>query len=252
MSRLGSACTDLISRASLVSWSSLLDIGQYWPPISWRPTPPFLVVVHLFGPQLDFRSYTCLICIHPSSSYFGGWIHRCSFYRGKSSLHMFLCARCPNQWWYASLGRGRWPRFSFIVDGLQMSLYVAPRYRSSSFIVWANLSDALGPRSKVYPSKSVNWPWKSVSDPGSGLGLFRSFLPLYFLVLESCPLLLSVRIFDTFTSGGQDGFDLTIYAPFLDISCSYVEFNFCVFCNLYGLIKTEICINSLLIFPLDI
>ena len=35
---------------------------------------------------------------------------------------------------------------------------------------------------------------------------------------------------------------LTPPPPFLDLSCSYVEFMFCVFRNLYGLIKTEICI----------
>ena len=55
-------------------------------------------------------------------------------------------------------------------------------------------------------------------------------------------MFLSVEIFDSLPSDGQDGFD---------ISCSYVEFKFCVFRNLFGLINTEICINSLLSSILD-
>ena len=39
--------------------------------------------------------------------------------------------------------------------------------------------------------------------------------------------------------------------PFLDVSCSYVEFTFCVCRNLYGLVKIEICIISLIISLLD-
>ena len=61
-----------------------------------------------------------------------------------------------------------------------------------------------------------------------------------------------VGIFDSFPSSGQEVFDLTIPSPLLDLSCSFVEFTFCVCRNFYGLIKTEICINSLLSSLLDI
>ena len=74
---------------------------------------------------------------------------------------------------------------------------------------------------------------------------------MYFLGLDACPLLPSFGIFNSSPSGGLDGLDLTITPPFLDISCSYVEFTFYVFRNLYGLIKTEVCINTLLISLLD-
>ena len=40
--------------------------------------------------------------------------------------------------------------------------------------------------------------------------------------------------------------------PILDISCYYVEFTFCVCRNSYGLVNTEICINSLICSLLDI
>ena len=40
---------------------------------------PSLVVVRLFGPQLDCISCACLIGRHPSSSDFGGWHHRYFF-----------------------------------------------------------------------------------------------------------------------------------------------------------------------------
>ena len=76
-------------------------------------------------------------------------------------------------------------------------------------------------------------------------------MPLYFLGLEACPLLPSVEIFDSLPSGVWDGFELTIPPHFLDLSCPYVEFNICVCRNSYKLIKTEICINSLLGSLLD-
>ena len=72
------------------------------------------------------------------------------------------------------------------------------------------------------------------------------FLPLCFLGLEACPLFPSVGIFDKLPSGGRDSFNLTIPSPFLNLSCSYVEFTFCVCRNSYRIIKTEICINYLL------
>ena len=97
----------------------------------------------------------------------------------------------------------------------------------------------------------MHQPWKSVLVSGSGLGLFQGFLPLYLLGLEACPLLQSVRISNSLPSGGQDGFDMTITPHFLNISCSYVDFKFCVCRNLYRLIKTEIYINTLLSSLLD-
>ena len=148
-------------------------------------------------------------------------------------------------------GSGKVSAVLVIMAGWQLSLYVAPRYLYSSFIVWANLSDALGLRSKMQPSKSLNWTWKSVSASGSGIGLFQGLLNLYFLVLEDFPLFPSVRFFDSLLSDGRDGFDLAITTPFLDISCSYVEFTFCVCHNSYGLIETEIFIKYLLSSILD-
>ena len=77
----------------------------------------------------------------------------------------------------------------------------------------------------------MHWPRNSVSDLGSGIGLFIGFLTLYLLVLEACPLFPAVGIFDLFPSGGRDGFDLNIPQPFLGIYFSCVDFAFCVFCN---------------------
>ena len=74
---------------------------------------------------------------------------------------------------------------------------------------------------------------------------------MYFLGLEDFPLFLSVEIFNSLPPGGRDGFDSNITPHFLDLSCSYVEFTFCVCYNSYGLIKTEICIKNLLSSILD-
>ena len=126
---------------------------------------------------------------------------------------------------------------SVMMAGWQLSLYAALRYHSSSFIFLENLSDALGPRSKVQPSKSVHRPWNPVSVLESRLGyLDISCLYTFWdwrIVPCSCQ-----SIFDSLPLGGRDGFDLTIPSPFLNLSCSYVEFTFCVFRNLCGLIKT--------------
>ena len=72
-----------------------------------------------------------------------------------------------------------------------------------------------------------------------------------FLGLETFPLFPSVGIFNSLPSGGRDGFDLTITPPFLDLSCSYVEFTICVFHNSYGITKTDIFINTILSSILD-
>ena len=82
----------------------------------------------------------------------------------------------------------------------------------------------LGPRSKIDLSESVHRTWKSFLDLGSKLGLFIRFLPIYFLVLEAFPFLVSVGILYSLTSGGRDGFNLAIPPPFLDISCSSAVF----------------------------
>ena len=65
------------------------------------------------------------------------------------------------------------------------------------------------------------------------------------------PLFLSFRILDSFTSGGQDGFNSNIPPPFLDLSCSFVEFTFYVCRNSYGLVKMEIYIKPVLSSILD-
>ena len=62
---------------------------------------------------------------------------------------------------------------------------------------------------------------------------------------------LSFRILDSFTSGGQDGFNSNIPPPFLDLSCSFVEFTFYVCRNSYGLVKMEIYIKPVLSSLLD-
>ena len=46
-------------------------------------------------------------------------------------------------------GLGKVAGVSSMMDGWQLSLYVALRYHTSSFIVQVNLSDALGPRSNM-------------------------------------------------------------------------------------------------------
>ena len=148
-------------------------------------------------------------------------------------------------------GSGKVYPVSNMMAGWQLSLYVAPRYCPISFIVRVNLSDAIVPRSKIQPSKSMHRPWKSVSASGSRIGFFRGFLPLNFLVLGDFPLFLSVRIFNSLPSGEKDGFYLIIPSPFLDIYCYYVEFTFCVCSNLYRLINMEISVNSLLSSLLD-
>ena len=136
---------------------------------------------------------------------------------------------------------------SFSHDGWLASVNVCCSKVSLQFLHSSRFFlDALVPRLKVQPSKSVHRPWKLVSVSGSRLGLFQGFLPLYFLGLEACPLFPSFGIFDSSPSGGRDGFYPTIPSPFLDLSCSYVEFTFFVWRNSYGLIMTEICINSLL------
>ena len=88
-------------------------------------------------------------------------------------------------------------------------------------------------------------PCKTVLSSWYGIGLFQSFFPLYFLVLEACLLFPSVVILDSLPSDGRDGFDFTITPPFLNISYSCVEFTLYVFPHLYGIIKTEISIKSL-------
>ena len=68
----------------------------------------------------------------------------------------------------SGLGKVAW--VSVIIAGWKLPLYIALRYHSISFIVRAKFSDALGPRLKMYPSKSVPRPLKPVSDLGSELG----------------------------------------------------------------------------------
>ena len=172
------------------------------------------------------------------------------FSREVISASVFECS-VPKSVIVGISGSGKVDVVSVMMAGWKLSLYVAPSHCSSSFIVLENLSDALGPRSKLEPSKSVHRPWKSVSVLGSRIGLFRGLLPLYFLGLESCLLFMSVGIFDSLPSGWRDGFDLTMTPPFLNLSCSYVEFTFFVCSNLYELIMTEICINTLLSSLLD-
>ena len=75
-------------------------------------------------------------------------------------------------------GSGKVAAVLVMMYGCHLSLYVYSMYLYNSFIVMEIVLDALGPRSKVYPSKSVHQPWKSVSVSGSGLGLFQYFLSL--------------------------------------------------------------------------
>ena len=140
---------------------------------------------------------------------------------------------------------------SVMMTSWNISLYIALRYRSSSFIVRADFPDDLVPRSKMQPYKSVHQPWKLVSALGSGLGLFLGLWIMYFLVLESCFFYLSFGIFDSLPSGRRDSFDSTTPSTFPWYFLSYVEFTFFVCRNLYGLVKTEISINFLLSSTLD-
>ena len=64
-------------------------------------------------------------------------------------------------------GLGKAPGVSAIIAGWHILLYVAPRYRSSSFIVLKNFYEALFPISKTYPSRSLHLPLKLSSSLGS-------------------------------------------------------------------------------------
>ena len=139
MSGWGANWTDLRSRSSSVSSGNILGLGQSWPPGRWRQIPPSLVVVHLFDLWWDCRYCEFPISKQPSSSDFGRWIHWCSFSWGNSSLHLFWAL---NSWI-------RDVRHLWVREGWNLPLYVALRYRFSSFIFGSNLSDALGPRSNL-------------------------------------------------------------------------------------------------------
>ena len=67
MSGLGVVHIGLRSRSSSGSSGNLLGIGQSLPPRKWRPMPPFLVLVRLFIPLLDYIYCACLIGINPLS-----------------------------------------------------------------------------------------------------------------------------------------------------------------------------------------
>ena len=149
MGGLGAAQTDLRIRASLGSSGNQSGLGQSWPPGRWRPTPPSLVVVHLFVPQWDYMPCACIICRHPPSSAFRRWPHWFYFFRSRSSLILFFGWSVPKSVMVSISGSWKVATVSVMMEGWQLSLYVASRYCSSSFIILVNFSDALGPRSKV-------------------------------------------------------------------------------------------------------
>ena len=102
-------------------------------------------------PTIRFLPCACLTCRHPSYSAFDEWLHRYSvFFRYVISPSVFGRS-VPKSVMEGISGSGKVAEVSFIMDGWQLSLYVDPKYRSISFIVLMNLSDALGPRSKLWP-----------------------------------------------------------------------------------------------------
>ena len=138
-----------------------------------------------------------------------------------------------------------------MMDGCQMSLYVAPRYRSSYFIFLVNLSDALGPRSKYIAFQVSTLALEVSLVFGLRAWFIFRFLASVLLGLGGFPTFTVSWDIDSLYSCGRDGFDLTIPPHLLNISCSYVEFKFCVCRNSYGLVNTEIFIKSLLSSLLD-
>ena len=57
------------------------------------------------------------------------------FFRGRSSLHLFFGISVPKSAILGISGLGKVAAVSVMMSGWQLSLYVAPSYRSSSFIV---------------------------------------------------------------------------------------------------------------------
>ena len=123
-------------------------------------------------------------------------------------------------------GTGKFAGVSVMISVWYLSMYGAPGYRSSSFTILVNLSDALDPISNTFSYRSMYRPLKSVSALISGpWALVSFFLPLYQFVLDACPLLLSVNPFKSFPLGYQYGLLYTI--PFT-FSYSYFEFKNCM------------------------
>ena len=84
-----------------------------------------------------------------------------------------------------------------VMAGWQLLLYFAPRYRYSSFIILENLSEALDPRSNMYPYRQLHRPLKLESASISGPWvLVYVFLPIYLLGLDAHTLISSVDPFD--------------------------------------------------------
>ena len=156
----------------------------------------------------------------------------------------------PSMYWN-SKNDMPWNVFNFHIDvSIDTKLFTSEIYTASAVIamIWTLFrSVQIIAKVKILAFQVK----KLVSVSGSRLGLFLVFLPLHFLGLEDCTLLMSIGIFNSLPSGGRDGYESIITPPFHYIYCSYVEVTFCVCQNLCRLINTEIFINTLLSSFLD-
>ena len=90
-----------------------------------------------------------LIFRHPSSPYCGGWPQTYSFFFEVGHISICFGRLVPKPVMLGILGLVKVAVVSVMISGLQLSLYVSPRYFYCSFIVMDSLSFALGPRSNI-------------------------------------------------------------------------------------------------------
>ena len=250
MRKWGAARNDLRGRASLVSSGNLLGIGQLWLPVRWRPTPHSLVVVHCFGPQWDCRYFVWLICRHSFPSDFGGWLHRCSISQDKSSLHLFWGAR-----WKISDGRHIWVGeggHGFSHDGWMEAV---TGFFSNVFLQLLHCS---GEFFRCYLPKVKTVAFQ-VSAPDLVVSIsFRirawfisRFFAYVILGIGGFTLVPVIRDlwFINLRWAGWFWFGHPPTFPWYLLFLRWIHIF--VFQNLYGLIKSEICIKSLLSSLLD-
>ena len=212
--------------------------------------PPSIVFVQQFDPRLDCISCACLIRRHPPSLTFGGCPHRYSFLEVG---HLSIC---------------------FWALGAQISdvrhLWVRKVVCNFSHYGWLTAVTVCCSKTQLQflhcPGKNFRCSWSKfkslvfqVSTPDLEVSLnfglqawfISRFLTSILLGIGGLSLVPVSRDLQFITSGGRNGFDSNITPPFLDLSCSYVKFTFFVCRNSYGLIKTEICIYTLLSCLLD-
>ena len=152
-------------------------LGQSWLPRTLRPTTPSIIIVHF----LTYDEIVYLVNVQLLEILFPKILE--DVFIGVLLLkviHLCICFGPLNDWirygWNLWVGEVGWG-FS---HGIWLAA-VTVRFSEISlqfFHFWENLSDALGPRSMIQPSKSVHRTMKPVLASGSELSLFLGFLPL--------------------------------------------------------------------------